>query len=163
MPASMAAYADYKDVVDVQVPALRTRARARLGRTVLLERTGKGQTQDQAAAELGIVVEQIRRYEAEWRRWQRKRPGAARRTASPDPTPSSQSQHVCRDTWRAVPAPLARRCSGSRRAGHDASRSRRDSWPSGTGGGFGTRGPGRARRGRWSASGQSGVVDEDQR
>lgn len=75
MPASMAAYADYKDVVDVQVPALRTRARARLGRTVLLERTGKGQTQDQAAAELGIVVEQIRRYEAEWRRWQRERPG----------------------------------------------------------------------------------------
>jgi hypothetical protein len=69
------AYADYKDVVDVQVPALRTRARARLGRTVLLERTEKGQTQDQAAAELGIVVEQIRRYEAEWRRWQKDHPG----------------------------------------------------------------------------------------
>jgi hypothetical protein len=74
MTATVAEYGVYKDVVDRQVPELRERARARLGRTVLEERTAKGKTQDDAARELGIVVEQIRRYEAAWRAWQRVHP-----------------------------------------------------------------------------------------
>ena len=74
MPEVLTAYDAYKDVVDRQVPEIRTRARARLGRTVLQQRSEKRMTQDQAAAELHIVVEQIRRYEAEWRKWQRDHP-----------------------------------------------------------------------------------------
>jgi len=77
MPEVLAAYGAYKDVVDRQVPDLRTRARARLGRTIHDHRTKRPVRTDQqtVAKELGIVVEQVRRYEAEWRKWQREHPG----------------------------------------------------------------------------------------
>jgi hypothetical protein len=73
MTEALAAQLDYKRV-DQEAIALRTRARARLGRTVLLERKRLHKTQQDAADELGVVVEQVRRYEAEWRRWQETHP-----------------------------------------------------------------------------------------
>jgi hypothetical protein len=73
MTETLEAQRDYKRA-DREAIALRTRARARLGRTVLLERKRQHKTQDDAARELGVVVEQVRRYEAEWRKWQEAHP-----------------------------------------------------------------------------------------
>ena len=75
MTEALAAQRDYRNVLDVVVVDLRTRARARFGRAVLTERKALGRTQKQAADELGVVVEQVRRYEAEWRDWQKQHPG----------------------------------------------------------------------------------------
>jgi hypothetical protein len=73
MTAALAAQAAYKQV-DKEASRMRDRARARLGRTVLTERKAQGKTQDDAAAELKVVVEQVRRYEAAWRQWQKDHP-----------------------------------------------------------------------------------------
>jgi hypothetical protein len=75
MTAALAAQVEFRHVLDVVVPDIRTRARARLGRTVLSERKAQGKTQQQAADDLHVVVEQVRRYEAEWRDWQKQHPG----------------------------------------------------------------------------------------
>lgn len=75
MTEALAAKAEFRHVQEVQIPDLRTRARARFGRTVLAERKAQRKTQQDAANELGVVVEQVRRYEAEWRDWQREHPG----------------------------------------------------------------------------------------
>jgi len=75
MTETLAAQVEFRRVLDVVVPEIRTRARARLGRTVLAERKAQRKTQQQAADELDVVVEQVRRYEAEWRDWQKKHPG----------------------------------------------------------------------------------------
>ena len=74
MQEALAAQQKYKQV-EIDVIAMRTRARAGLGRAVFEERARQGKTQDQAASELGVVVEQVRRYEREWRIWQREHPG----------------------------------------------------------------------------------------
>lgn len=74
MTAALAAYADFRSFVEQGEALERTRRRARLGRAVLEERTRLGKTQDEAATELKVVVEQIRRYEATWRAWQRDHP-----------------------------------------------------------------------------------------
>ena len=74
MPETIAARAAYKQA-EKDAIALRTRARVRLGRTVLAERTELKKTQQEAADELKIVVEQVRRWETEWRRWQEAHPG----------------------------------------------------------------------------------------
>ena len=73
MPASVQAYSEYKQT-DLDVMKMRFRARARLGLVILRERTAKTKTQDDVAAELGIVVNQVRRYEASYRQWQKEYP-----------------------------------------------------------------------------------------
>jgi len=75
MTETLAAQVEFRHVLDVVVPEIRTRARAKLGRAVLAERKAQRKTQQQAADELEVVVEQVRRYEAEWRDWQKKHPG----------------------------------------------------------------------------------------
>lgn len=77
MTASLAAKAEFRHVHDVVIPEIRRRAMAKMGRTVLAERKEQGKTQQQAADGLGVVVEQIRRYEAEWRDWQKTHPDEA--------------------------------------------------------------------------------------
>jgi hypothetical protein len=74
MPEVLAARDAYKEA-ELQAIDIRTRARVRLGRTSLQERTRLRKTQDDVAKELGVVVEQVRRYEADWRKWQAERPG----------------------------------------------------------------------------------------
>lgn len=73
MPASVQAYSEYKQT-DLDVMKLRFRARARLGLVILRERTAATKTQDEVAATLGIVVNQVRRYEASYRQWQKEYP-----------------------------------------------------------------------------------------
>lgn len=74
MPEVVAARDAYK-AVEQQIVDLRTRARARLGCASLHERTALGKTQKDVADKLGVTVEQVRRYEATWRSWQREHPG----------------------------------------------------------------------------------------
>jgi ribosome-binding protein aMBF1 (putative translation factor) len=74
MPLAVEAQRAYKQA-DEDALKMRFRARAQLGKTVFEERTAKGLTQGQAAAELGVVVEQVRRYERSFRQWQRQYPG----------------------------------------------------------------------------------------
>ncbi len=73
MPASVQAYSEYKQT-DLDVMKMRFRARARLGAVILRERTTAKTTQDEVAAQLGIVVNQVRRYEASFRQWQKDHP-----------------------------------------------------------------------------------------
>jgi len=73
MPASVQAYSDYKRT-DLDVMKMRFRARARLGAVILRERSAAKATQDDVAAQLGIVVNQVRRYEASYRQWQKDHP-----------------------------------------------------------------------------------------
>jgi thioredoxin-like negative regulator of GroEL len=73
MPASVQAYGAYKQA-DLDALKMRFRARARLGAVILRERTAKNATQDDVAAELGVVVNQVRRYEAAARQWAREYP-----------------------------------------------------------------------------------------
>lgn len=68
MPASKEAYSDYKQA-EKDAQKLRFRARARLGAVILRERQSKSATQDDVAAQLGVVVNQVRRYEASFRQW----------------------------------------------------------------------------------------------
>jgi ribosome-binding protein aMBF1 (putative translation factor) len=74
MPLALEAQREYKRA-DEEALKLRFRARARLGKIVLSERKKQGLTQDQAAHELNVVVEQVRRYERAYRQWQREYPG----------------------------------------------------------------------------------------
>ena len=74
MPASVQAYSEYKQT-DLDEMQMRFRARARLGAVILRERTAAKATQDEVAAQLGIVVNQVRRYEASYRQWQKENPG----------------------------------------------------------------------------------------
>lgn len=74
MPASVQAYSEYKQT-DLDVMKMRFRARARLGAVILRERTAASKTQDEVAAQLGIVVNQVRRYEASYRQWRKEFPG----------------------------------------------------------------------------------------
>ena len=67
MPEVLEAQAQYKQV-DKDAAAMRFRARAKLGQAVLAERA-KGKTQPVIARELGVVVEQVRRYEAAYKEW----------------------------------------------------------------------------------------------
>jgi DNA-binding transcriptional regulator YiaG len=55
--------------------ALRASARLRLGRASLRERTELHHSQQDVADTLGVVVEQVRRWETEWRKWQEAHPG----------------------------------------------------------------------------------------
>ena len=73
MPASVQAYSEYKQT-DLDVMKMRFRARARLGAVILRERTAENATQDEVAGRLGIVVNQVRRYEASYRQWQKDYP-----------------------------------------------------------------------------------------
>lgn len=73
MTASVEAYHAYKQA-DEDALKLRFRARASLGATILRERRETGATQDQAAEVLGVVTEQVRRYERACREWQRRYP-----------------------------------------------------------------------------------------
>jgi ribosome-binding protein aMBF1 (putative translation factor) len=73
MPLAVEAQREYKQA-DQDALKMRFRARARLGKVVLEERKAKGYTQDQAADELDVVVEQVRRYERAFRDWQKQYP-----------------------------------------------------------------------------------------
>lgn len=73
MTASTQAYRDYKQA-DEDALKLRFRARARLGATILRERRELGATQDQTADSLGVVTEQVRRYERAYRDWLKEYP-----------------------------------------------------------------------------------------
>lgn len=73
MTASVEAYHAYKQA-DEDALKLRFRARARLGATILRERRELRATQDEAAAKLGVVTEQVRRYERAYRSWQKEYP-----------------------------------------------------------------------------------------
>jgi hypothetical protein len=73
MTASVEAYRAYKQA-DEDALKLRFRARASLGATILRERRELGATQDQAAEKLGVVTEQVRRYERAYRSWQKEYP-----------------------------------------------------------------------------------------
>lgn len=74
MPEVLEARAAYEQAQQDAID-LRTRARIRLGRTVLQERMRLKRGQKEVAVELGVVVEQVRRWETEWRKWQREHPG----------------------------------------------------------------------------------------
>lgn len=73
MPEVVAAYAAYKQT-DKDVLLTKFRARAQLGRTVYQERKKAGHTQDQVAETLGVVTNQVRRYEQAYRQWCEKHP-----------------------------------------------------------------------------------------
>ena len=73
MPLAVEAQREYKQT-DIETQKMRFRARARLGKVVLEERRAKGYTQDQAAEELGVVTEQVRRYERSYRDWLKEYP-----------------------------------------------------------------------------------------
>jgi ribosome-binding protein aMBF1 (putative translation factor) len=73
MPLAAEAQREYKQA-DLDALKMRFRARARLGKVVLEERRAKGWTQDQAADDLGVVVEQVRRYERSYRDWLKEYP-----------------------------------------------------------------------------------------
>jgi hypothetical protein len=75
MTRSIAAKEEFRRVQEVVIPDLRKRAMARFGREELAERQELGKTQQKAADDLGVVVEQVRRYEAAWRQWQKAHPG----------------------------------------------------------------------------------------
>ena len=74
MPEVLEARAAYKQA-EKDAVALRARARVRLGRTVLQERKRLNRGQKEVAEELGVVVEQVRRWETEWRKWELEHPG----------------------------------------------------------------------------------------
>lgn len=73
MPLAVEAQREYKKT-ELDALKMRFRARARLGRVVFEERRAKGWTQDQAAKELRVVTEQVRRYERAYRDWVEKFP-----------------------------------------------------------------------------------------
>lgn len=73
MTASTEAYRDYKQA-DEDALKMRFRARARLGATILRERRELNTTQDQAADQIGVVTEQVRRYERAYRDWLKEYP-----------------------------------------------------------------------------------------
>jgi len=73
MIASVAAYRAYKQA-DEDALKLKFRARARLGATILQERRELHATQDEAADNLGVVTEQVRRYERAYRDWLKQYP-----------------------------------------------------------------------------------------
>lgn len=73
MPLAVAAHRAYKQA-DEDALKMRFRARAQLGKVVLEERTALNRTQNQAAAELHIGVEQVRRYERAYRDWLKQYP-----------------------------------------------------------------------------------------
>jgi hypothetical protein len=73
MPATLEAYRAYKQA-DEDILKLRFHARARLGAVILRERTANSQTQDDAAEALGVVTEQVRRYERAARDWAKQYP-----------------------------------------------------------------------------------------
>ena len=68
MPEVTEAHRAYKQA-DEDALLMRARARARLGRAIAAERKKNRTTQNDVAAELGVVVEQVRRYEAAYRAW----------------------------------------------------------------------------------------------
>jgi DNA-binding transcriptional regulator YiaG len=74
MPEVLAARAAYK-AAERQAIEIRRHARLRLGRAALEERKALDKTQQDVAKELGVGVEQVRRWETEWREWQRDHPG----------------------------------------------------------------------------------------
>jgi hypothetical protein len=74
MPEVLAARDAYKEAERLAIE-IRARARIRLGRASLEERTRMRKGQGDVARELGVVVEQVRRYEADWRKWQAEHPG----------------------------------------------------------------------------------------
>jgi hypothetical protein len=73
MPLAAEAQREYKQT-ELDALKMRFRARARLGMVVLEERRVKKLTQDQAADQLGVVTEQVRRYERAYRDWLEKYP-----------------------------------------------------------------------------------------
>lgn len=73
MTATLEAYRAYKQT-DEDALKMRFRARARLGAVILRERQELKATQDDAASELGVVTEQVRRYERAYRDWQKEYP-----------------------------------------------------------------------------------------
>jgi hypothetical protein len=73
MPLAVQAQREYKQA-DLEALKMRFRARARLGKVVLEERTEEGLTQDAAARQLGVVTEQVRRYERAYRDWLKEYP-----------------------------------------------------------------------------------------
>lgn len=73
MPATLEAYRAYKQA-DADALKMRFRARAQLGAVILRERKAKNATQEDAATELGVVTEQVRRYERAARDWAKEYP-----------------------------------------------------------------------------------------
>lgn len=69
MPEVLEAHRAYKQA-DADALAMRFRARARLGRTVV-EEVAKGSSLKSIADELGVVDEQVRRYRSAYREWLR--------------------------------------------------------------------------------------------
>ena len=69
MPEVLEARRAYKQA-EKDALAMRARARALLGLAVVRE-LEKGSTQDQVAASLGVVTEQVRRYRQAYRDWLR--------------------------------------------------------------------------------------------
>jgi hypothetical protein len=69
MPEVAEAYRAYKQA-DKDALKMRFRARAQLGKVIAQERQ-RHRTQPQIAGALGVVTEQVRRYEAAYRQWLR--------------------------------------------------------------------------------------------
>ena len=74
MPVVVEEYRSYKQT-DLDALKMRFRARARLGAVILRERKARNATQDDVAAELGLVTNQVRRYEQAARQWAKEYPG----------------------------------------------------------------------------------------
>jgi hypothetical protein len=67
------AHRAYKQA-DEDALVMRARARARLGLSIVQERDS-GSTQESIAKRLGVVTEQVRRYQQAYRDWLRDHPG----------------------------------------------------------------------------------------
>ena len=73
MPEVVEAHRQYKQA-DEEALKMKFRARARLGKTILDSRRATRATQDDVAALLGVVTQQVRRYEQAYRDWQKQYP-----------------------------------------------------------------------------------------
>lgn len=74
MPEVLEAHRAYKQA-DLDALKMRFRARARLGMAIYTERQKNRATQAEVAETLAVVPEQVRRYEAAYRQWQKEYPG----------------------------------------------------------------------------------------
>ena len=73
MPEVLEAQRAYKQA-DADALKMRFRARATLGMVIARHRAAKKVGQKAVAAELGVVPEQVRRYEASFRQWKKEYP-----------------------------------------------------------------------------------------
>lgn len=73
MPEVLEAYAAYKQA-QVDALALRADARVRLGHAIVQERQRTKSSEAKIAGKIGVVTEQVRRYQKAYNEWREKHP-----------------------------------------------------------------------------------------